>query len=275
MRVNERVWSPKDISFLEENYKKFGAKYCAEKLNRTRLAVSKRARMIGVSSKNVKLNLIKEKFTEIVKSSKSLTDILLKMDLRVAGGNFNTIKKYISQLELSTSHFITKQEYGRNASRFNKKPIEYYLVENILCSSSALKNRLYKEGLKKRVCEKCGQDEVWNGEKMSLILDHKNGNHCDCRLENLRILCPNCNATLPTHCRGHKYIEGKIIKDEIKIVTKKENIKKYSLSRRKSERPPYEKLKKEIEEFGYVKTGEKYGVSNNAIKKWIKFYEKY
>lgn len=46
----------------------------------------------------------------------------------------------------------------------------------------------------------CGQGEEWNGKKMSLILDHINGVHNDNRLENLRIVCPNCNATLDTHC---------------------------------------------------------------------------
>lgn len=34
---------------------------------------------------------------------------------------------------------------------------------------------------------------------MGLILDHINGIHKDNRIENLRIVCPNCNATLPTH----------------------------------------------------------------------------
>ena len=44
-------------------------------------------------------------------------------------------------------------------------------------------------------------DKVKNGKvkKMSLILDHINGIHNDNRIENLRIVCPNCNATLDTH----------------------------------------------------------------------------
>ena len=35
---------------------------------------------------------------------------------------------------------------------------------------------------------------------MALILDHVNGVSTDNRLENLRIVCPNCNATLDTYC---------------------------------------------------------------------------
>ena len=35
---------------------------------------------------------------------------------------------------------------------------------------------------------------------MALILDHINGIGNDHRLENLRIVCPNCAGTLDTHC---------------------------------------------------------------------------
>ena len=42
-----------------------------------------------------------------------------------------------------------------------------------------------------------------------------------------------------------------------------------------TEKTPLEQLKKEINDFGYLKTGRKYGVSDNAIRKWVKFYEKY
>ena len=57
---------------------------------------------------------------------------------------------------------------------------------------------LYKEEILSPVCSLCGQDENWNGMKISLILDHINGIHNDNRIENLRIVCPNCNAGLDT-----------------------------------------------------------------------------
>jgi ribosomal protein S27AE len=68
-----------------------------------------------------------------------------------------------------------------------------------------LKERLFNEGLKDRQCEQCGQGELWRGRSMSLILDHINGIPDDNRIENLQIVCPNCAATLDTHC-GRKTV---------------------------------------------------------------------
>lgn len=56
--------------------------------------------------------------------------------------------------------------------------------------------------------------------------------------------------------------------------TKEIKKKLYNEGRRKVERPDYEILKNEISENGYSATGRKYGVSDNAIRKWIKYYEK-
>jgi integrase len=42
---------------------------------------------------------------------------------------------------------------------------------------------------------------------------------------------------------------------------------------RKVKRPSYDKLKRDVELTGYVGTGKKYGVSDNSIRKWLKFYK--
>jgi hypothetical protein len=210
----------------------------------------------------MKIKWEKDLLEEIVKKSNSLKEALENIGLRSAGGNFKTIKKYLEIYNIDTSHFTQKWEVMVNKMRNSKIDLSLVLVENSTYSRTHLKNRLYEDGLKNRVCEICGQDENWNGMKISLILDHINGVYNDNRLENLRIVCPNCNAGLETHCG--------------KNISRKKDIKKKSkvrLSRRKVERPSYEVLKAEIIKNGYSSTGRKYGVSDNAIRKWLKIYE--
>ena len=60
-----------------------------------------------------------------------------------------------------------------------------------------LKNRLFKTGMKVNECEECGIND-WNGQPLNCELDHINGERTDHRLENLRILCPNCHSQTST-----------------------------------------------------------------------------
>lgn len=138
--------------------------------------------------------------SEVIKKSKTQKEVLEKLGLRAAGGNFDTLRRYIKLYNINTSHFIKNYNNMINYSKKRKILLSEILVENSSYNRGHLKDRLYDEGLKDRKCEKCGQTEEWYGEKMSLILDHINGVHNDNRIENLRILCPNCNATLETHC---------------------------------------------------------------------------
>lgn len=198
-----KLWTKEETYFLRKYYKKKGAIYCYEHLDRELSAIRRKAQKIDVVKRKNKEIYDKENIERVVKSSKNLSEALRNMGLRDAGGNYNVIKNYIKKYNISTSHFETASDRMKRLNGNRLTPLEDILVENSTYTSSThLKERLYREGLKKRECEKCGQDEIWNGNHMSLILDHINGTHTDNRIENLQIVCPNCNATLETHCNS-------------------------------------------------------------------------
>ena len=146
---------------------------------------------------NSRYTYSEEDLRKAVKTSTSIRQVLEKLDIVPAGGNYQTTNRRIQKLNIDTSHF-TGQAWNRGKIIGPKRPIEEYLKENSVVQSFRLKNRLLLEGLKEHKCECCGITE-WNGKPAPLELDHINGNHHDNRLENLRILCPNCHAQTDTY----------------------------------------------------------------------------
>ena len=225
----------------------------------------------------------KEQIEEFVKSSSSVTQVLRKMNYSVGSAAFNQFFKYCSINNIDISNLL--KDKNKSKGRRDTLPIEVIAVENSPHSRNTLRTKILKLGLKKYECEECGHPPEWRGKEIHLILDHINGINNDHRLENLRFLCPMCNAALDTHGgknrkKNYKKCEecGKDYSgNNKKLCSKSCAVKanaKFPRKDRKVERPTYEDLILEIEKTSFLAAGRKYGVSDNAVRKWIKFYEK-
>jgi len=141
-----------------------------------------------------------EDLREAVESSASFRQILTKLKLRPAGGNYAQIKKYIAELHLSTSHLKGRGwSAGLKGIGRARIPLEEILVADKVFQSHKLKKRLFAAGLKPAHCEECGWARRTIKGYLPLELHHVNGNPRDNRLENLKILCPNCHSMTDNH----------------------------------------------------------------------------
>ncbi len=135
-----------------------------------------------------------------VKNSRSLRNTIKLLGLRPTGGNYDQVKKYIKEYNLSTQHFTGMLwSKGIKIGFRPKIKLENILVKNSTYQSFKLKKRLFLVKLKQPKCEECGWAKKSVDGRLPLELDHINGDRHDNRLENLRILCPNCHSLQLTH----------------------------------------------------------------------------
>jgi 5-methylcytosine-specific restriction endonuclease McrA len=231
-----------------------------------------------------------EQLIEAVKESFSMRQTLKKLGLVPTGQNYRLIPKEIKRLELDTSHFLGRGHLkNKNHSWGKKIALSEILIENSSCSSShRLKLRLVDEGLLTYSCFGCGINS-WSSkivtssnQKLSLQLDHINGVNTDNRIENLRLLCPNCHSLTNTYA-------GKNKKSEVENRKKKKYTKKDlcfcgaqksidAIACRTCSPPPLktkikwpsdEELLVKVKEQGELKMSEVLNCSSSSIRKRI------
>lgn len=159
-----------------------------------------------------------------VKESRSYRGVITILGLIPTGGNYDQVKKYIRENNLSTEHFTGKL-WNKGLKLDFKPKVELVdiLVEGSEYQSYKLKRRLFSAKLKQPKCEMCGWAKWSIDGRLPLELDHINGNRHDNRLMNLRVLCPNCHSLQITH-RGanRKRPGGEIgIRAPLKMVSRK------------------------------------------------------
>lgn len=141
-----------------------------------------------------------DQLKSVVAESTSYWQVIEKLGLIPAGGNYAQLKKYVLEHKVDTAHF-TGKVWNKGLRGIGKPRITLaeILVQNSSFQSYKLKARLFKAGLKPQHCEQCRWAEVTSDGYLPLELDHINGDRTDNRLENLRVLCPNCHSLTPHH----------------------------------------------------------------------------
>lgn len=139
------------------------------------------------------------KVLQAVNSSTSIRQVLQKLGIIEAGGNYQTIKRFCKIHNIKLDHF-TGKIWSKGKKIGSRKPVSVYLVKDCeyIITTHKLRKRLLSAGVFKHVCLMC-QNTEWLGQPIPLELEHINGDSNDNRLENLRLLCPNCHAQTPTY----------------------------------------------------------------------------
>lgn len=133
---------------------------------------------------------------ETIKNSKTKLEVLKKLGLKIPA-SYRMLNKYIKLLNIDVSHF----ESGRMIAQKQNPAAE---LTEILTSNSSfdyryVKRRILEANLLEVKCAMCAITS-WQNRPLTLHLDHINGVNNDHRLENLRLLCPNCHSQTETYC---------------------------------------------------------------------------
>ena len=147
---------------------------------------------------------------------------------------------------------------------------------------SQIKKKIINEYGILEQCSICQTGNIWNNEPLSLQLDHINGINNDHRLENLRLLCPNCHSQTETFSGKRKKTQQKQCKKCSQPISDKKFAKFCESCRTKEKQKNYIKRSKfnpnkeeltnvlKSNNWNYSATGRHYNVSDNSIRKKCK-----
>jgi hypothetical protein len=211
-------------------------------------------------------------------------DALRALGYEMKGANSRTLEKWAGRWNVSTDHFAirTSAESGWQGAGdpLGGRPCRGVDVQPVQPQASLGGVRLAGVSVRdvraRRVLA-----------RSSHVADSGSRQRC---LENLRMVCPNCAATLDTHCGrnlprertcpgcGQPFVPRTIRHRHCSekcwgVVAAAALRGVPQPARRKVERPSNDQLVADVNAGSFVAVGRKYGVSDNAVRKWIRWYE--
>ncbi|MFJ6082966.1 HNH endonuclease signature motif containing protein [Streptomyces sp. NPDC092369] len=155
----------------------------------------------------------REVLEPVVARSTSVNEVLRQLGLDPVGGHHTNISRRIKAYGLDTSHFTAVARTERQRYNQRRRTAEEILVEDTSTHATRVPSSRLKRAMREREvaerCALCGIEPVWWGEPLPLEVDHIDGDWRNNRIENLRLLCPNCHSTTDSYRgRGKKKAGG-------------------------------------------------------------------
>jgi Zn finger protein HypA/HybF involved in hydrogenase expression len=234
-------------------------------------------------NKSAMWSISKDEFQKIFDESETKIQIMQKLGYKHRRTGMLTERIIHDNINLSKFRENSKNYFSRINSK--SKKLDNILIKDQKMKSANLKKKLYKSALLKEKCLDCGIGNVWNNKPIVLQLDHINGDNKDNRIENLRILCPNCHSQTDTF--DNKIRPGQSSKQKLHAIcldcgkqinktsarcnpcSSKFNNVKY----KETFKVTKEELEKLVWEMPLEEIGKSFRVSGRAISKRCKKYE--
>lgn len=189
--------------------------------------------------------------------------------------NYRYIKSLLARYKIDISHLTKGTKRRRSAA--SPSIFRRYSIEEPRPNGPNLRQKLLKVGVPYS-CTICGISE-WEQKKLTLHVDHIDGDRYNSTQENLRFLCPNCHSQTATYA-GKRSAELRVVYKRVGNClhcgnkTAGGNICMPCSSRRKRRAswPSKEELERMIKDSSMLAIGKAFGVSDAAVRRWCVTY---
>ena len=143
-------------------------------------------------------NYTKQELINAIENSQCWSDVCRAVKVTVCTFNFKRLQSLCAEHRISTAHFNVKAAFKRNKHYWTKEEI---LISKSKVNKTVLRDFIRRNNILELKCLECGITKEWNCKPIVLEIDHINGKSDDNRIENLRMLCPNCHSQTNTYRR--------------------------------------------------------------------------